>query len=62
VAGQPDLTVEEVAAHMRAHPETIRNWIRAGEFPNAYRHSRRSGWRIPLGDVQAFKEKYRREN
>lgn len=50
----PELTVEEVAALLRVHPETVRNWLRAGRFPRARRLSRRAGWRIPREDVDAL--------
>jgi excisionase family DNA binding protein len=51
---EPELTVEEVAALLRVHPETVRNWLRAGRFPHARRLSRRAGWRVPRKDVDAL--------
>lgn len=51
MADDPELTVPEVAARLKVHPETIREWLRAGRFPNARRLSRRAGWRIPRRDV-----------
>ena len=54
---QEDLTVREVAARLKIHPETVRVWLRQGIFPNAYQLPRRSGWRIPLADVDAITKK-----
>jgi excisionase family DNA binding protein len=51
MADEPELTVPEVAERLRVHPETVREWLRAGRFPNARRISPRAGWRIPRGDV-----------
>lgn len=48
------LTVDEIAAWLRFHPETIRRLLRKGEFPNAVLLSRRAGWRIPRSDVQSY--------
>jgi excisionase family DNA binding protein len=32
VSSEEPLTVEEVAAELRIHPETVRAWIRTGEL------------------------------
>ena len=37
---------------MGKHKETIKRWIRAGKFSNAYRNSDKEGWRIPEGDLR----------
>lgn len=52
-----DLTVREVAAVLKIHPETVRVWLRSGIFPGAYQLPRRSGWRIPKEDVDAITKK-----
>jgi excisionase family DNA binding protein len=54
---EADLTVREVAAILKIHPETVRVWLREGIFPNAYQLPRRSGWRIPRTDVDAITKK-----
>lgn len=57
-----DLTVEQLSTELQVHPETIRQWIKAGRFPTAYRlPAKRSGWRIPRGDVDALKNELRRQ-
>jgi excisionase family DNA binding protein len=52
-----DLTVEEAAARLRLHPESIRRWLRAGErFPHAFKVSAtKGGWRIPVTDVERIR-------
>lgn len=49
-----DLTPAEVAARLNCHLNTVKNYIKAGKFPNAYRRSARA-CRIPLKDVEALK-------
>jgi len=53
---EPDLTVHEVAAEFKVHPETVRTWLRERLFPNAYHLPRRADWRIPRQDVEALKK------
>lgn len=48
-----DLTVGEVAEQLGRGSSTVRGWIAAGAFPNAYRLQRRE-WRVPADDVRAF--------
>jgi excisionase family DNA binding protein len=45
------LTVEEVAEELRVHPETVRQWIRAGEL-DAFDTGR--GYRISREDLDDF--------
>jgi excisionase family DNA binding protein len=45
------LTVEEVAAELRVHPETVRQWIRDGEL-DAFDTGR--GYRISRADLDDF--------
>jgi excisionase family DNA binding protein len=54
---ESDLTVREVAAVLKIHPETVRVWLREGIFPHAYQLPRRAGWRIPQEDVNAVTKK-----
>lgn len=58
--GHSDLTVHEVAELIGTHPETIRRWLRRGFFQNAYQISKRYGWRIPIGDVEALRHRKRK--
>lgn len=53
-----DLTVAQVAALFGRGASTVRTWIAAGEFPNAYRlHGRE--WRITRADVAALQQRQR---
>lgn len=47
------LTVKEVAARLKIHPETVRNWLRAGQL-RGMRKSDSMGWRIPESEVRRF--------
>ena len=60
-----DLTVLQLAEHLRRRPSTVRGWLEAGLFPGAY-HLPASGklskmgrpkvgaWRVPVAAVVAF--------
>lgn len=48
------LTVDEVAAHLRVNPQTIRNWIDAGKLPHVKIGPRRV--RIFRRDLEALIE------
>lgn len=56
-----EYTVDELAHMFRTNPETIRRWLRAGRFPNAYRVTIRSGWRVPHSDVEALRRPHRED-
>lgn len=47
------LTVPEVADVLRVHPETVREWLRAGRM-RGVRIGRRSGWRISESQLGEF--------
>lgn len=47
------LTVEEVAARLAVHPDTIRKWIRNREL-TAINLGGRAGYRIKLAALDAF--------
>jgi len=49
------LTVEDVAAQLQIHPETVRRWLREGRLAG-YRISRKGGWRIRPEAVTAMLE------
>jgi excisionase family DNA binding protein len=46
------LTVEEAAARLKLHPETIRRWIRSGRMRGALLGSDRAGYRVPASEVE----------
>jgi excisionase family DNA binding protein len=50
------LTVEEVAARLRAQPETVRRWLRAGELRGARPGGKKLGWRVTEADLRRFLE------
>jgi predicted DNA-binding transcriptional regulator AlpA len=56
--GLGDLTVEQVAQELGRSGSTVRGWLAAAEFPNAFKLNRRE-WRIPIGDVRAFIDRQR---
>jgi excisionase family DNA binding protein len=49
-AGQT-MTVREVAEALRLHPDTIRDWLRAGRIRGVRLGGPRAGWRIPRSEV-----------
>jgi excisionase family DNA binding protein len=46
------LTVAQVAAHTKRKTSTVRGWLLAGRFPEAFRLGRE--WRIPKADLARF--------
>lgn len=51
VSALKEYTVKEAAHIFEKHEETIKRWLRAGKFPNAYIKSDKEGWRIPGRDL-----------
>ena len=50
---KPDLTTAEVALHYGVSPCTVRRWIQAGRFPQAYQlDNRRREYRVPEDDLE----------
>lgn len=47
------LTVQQAAAALDVHPQTVRNWLRQGKL-RGRRQSDRYGWRIPRSEVDRF--------
>jgi excisionase family DNA binding protein len=45
------LTVHEVAARLRIHPESVRRMLRDGRLRGSIPMSARAGWRIPESEV-----------
>jgi excisionase family DNA binding protein len=54
-----DLTVTEVAKLFGRGESTVRTWIAAGEFPNAYKLHQRE-WRVPRTDVLTLQLRHQR--
>ena len=50
MAGEQDLTVQDVAARMQVTPETVRRWLRTG-YLQGYRLTRQAGWRVRPEDL-----------
>jgi hypothetical protein len=53
-----DVTVERVAEELGRSGSTVRGWIAAAAFPNAFQLNRRE-WRIPSSDLRAFLDRQR---
>lgn len=51
--GERWLTVAQAAEVLQVHPETVREWLRAGRLPG-HLISRRAGYRIRQGDLERF--------
>lgn len=52
-----DYSVEQAANILGVSARTIRNWIKKGRFPNAYKldpQSKKSSYKIPKIDVDSF--------
>lgn len=47
------MTVPEVAATLRLHPDTVRRWLRAGQLPAVNLGGRR-GYRIRRSELDRF--------
>ena len=50
----PLLTVEDVAALLKARPTTVREWIRRGLLKAYMPGGRRLGYRVRASEVQRF--------
>jgi excisionase family DNA binding protein len=50
----PLLTINEVAAHLRLNPKTIRRWIQSGKLPAIWLGTDRAGWRIRTSEIDRF--------
>jgi excisionase family DNA binding protein len=51
-------TIEELAALLSVHPETIRNWIRSGQL-QAINLGGAAGYRVSQADLDEFLAKRR---
>jgi len=48
------LTVAEVAARMKSHPETVRRWLKDGKITGVMPGGKRLGWRIRESELARF--------
>jgi excisionase family DNA binding protein len=46
------LTVQEAAEQLRVHPQTVRLWLREGKLRGRLIGGRKSGYRIPAGEIE----------
>ena len=53
-AGDPLLTVPEVAARLRINPETVRRWLRRGKLRGVLMGGDRGGYRIAESELVRF--------
>ena len=62
LADQPEdemLTCAQVAKQLSVSVATVTRWVQQGYFPNAWRinpRAKKSFWRIPKRDIEAFFE------
>jgi hypothetical protein len=52
-----NLSTTEYAAHVGAHPRTVKTWLANEELPGAYKDPFTSEWRIPRDTVRQLKPK-----
>lgn len=57
-----NLSVKEVRGYLNVSLITVQRWIARGEFPGAFKLGvgKTSHWRIPLSDVEKFKDRYKK--
>jgi excisionase family DNA binding protein len=48
------LTVAEVAARVKSHPETVRRWLKDGKIQGVMPGGKRLGWRIRESELDRF--------
>lgn len=48
------LRVADVAAKLKVHPETVRDWLRQGRLRGSRLGGDRAGWRIAESEVERF--------
>ena len=51
------MTVDDVAALLAVHPQTIRKWLRNGEIGGS---DTPAGWRLTQADIKTWLDKYRK--
>lgn len=54
------MTVDEVAARIDVHPQTVRRWLRTGQMRGTL-ISRTAGYRVPRDEVERVLEEGLRE-
>jgi excisionase family DNA binding protein len=54
VTDDPLLTVDEVAARLRAHPVTVRQWLREGRVRGFRPGGKKTGWRVRQSELERF--------
>lgn len=59
--GERMYTVPEVAARLRVHPQTVREWLRSGALVGMRLGGTKAGWRITGAAVDKFLERRRSE-
>lgn len=58
--GERMYTVAQVAKRLQLHPQTIREWLRAGDLVGVRLGGTKAGWRIAASEVDRFLERRRR--
>ncbi len=53
-------TVREVAAKLKVHPQTVKDWLRAGDLEGV-NFGGRTGWRVTDAQLRDFVERRTRE-
>ena len=48
------LTVREVSARLKVHPETVRDWLRLGRIKGSRLGGDKSGWRVRVSEIDKF--------
>jgi excisionase family DNA binding protein len=56
-----NMTLNDVMIEMQVSKRTMLRWLKAGQFPNAFKigDGKTSHWRIPRSDVEDFKTRHK---